>query len=90
MANPGESVPDTGNRSGFMLLNSFAGQTVRIVFLWTVPEDFTGPAQFQLDNVRISGPPAMVPTLSVAGLTSLILLMLMAGYAAHFRFRRQS
>jgi len=43
---------DTGNMTGHIDLNSFIGQTVNISFDWSIPEEFTGPAFFQLDNVR--------------------------------------
>ena len=34
-------------------LSSFAGQTVQIQFRLTIPEDFTGPANFALDNLML-------------------------------------
>lgn len=42
---------DTGNLLGSVDLSSFIGQTVNISFDWTIPEPFTGPAFFQLDNI---------------------------------------
>lgn len=45
MANPGEVILDTGALSGSFSLNAYKGQSVRIMFLWTIPEDFAGPAQ---------------------------------------------
>ncbi len=39
-----------------MSLAAFAGQTVFVRFLWNVPESFSGPAFFQLDNVSITSP----------------------------------
>jgi hypothetical protein len=45
---------DTGNLSGSVSLAPFAGSTIQIRFLWTIPQNLTGPAFFQLDNVRIS------------------------------------
>ena len=45
--------PDTGPLLGSVSVAAFAGQTVRISFEWFVPQDFTGPAEFQLDNVRL-------------------------------------
>ncbi|MBE9550105.1 MAG: IPTL-CTERM sorting domain-containing protein [Proteobacteria bacterium] len=85
MANPGEVNLDTGDLSGSFSLNAYKGQSVRIMFLWTIPEAFTGPAQFQLDNVNIiTGAPVLpavaIPTLSATGLTSLALLMLLFAY----------
>lgn len=82
IAKPGELVNDTGALSGSFPLDFFKGRNVRIVFLWTIPEAFTGPAQFQLDNVNIiaGGAPVTIPTLSTTGLTSLALLMLLLAY----------
>lgn len=51
---------DTGPLSAVVDLSAFGGQTVRVSFEWFVPEDFSGPAFAQLDNVLISpGVPAM-------------------------------
>lgn len=50
---------DTGNLTGDVELTDFSGQTVVLWFEWFIPECYTGPAQFQLDNIRIlnsSGP----------------------------------
>jgi hypothetical protein len=49
----GTSNYDSGNLTGRVDMSSFAGQDVRIKFIWNVPETFTGPAFFQLDNVDI-------------------------------------
>jgi hypothetical protein len=48
-------VDDTGVTTAVADLSAFAGQTVRVRFLWDVPESFTGPAVCQLDNVRLVG-----------------------------------
>ncbi len=45
---------DTGPLSTAIDLSSLAGTDARVNFVWTVPEDFTGPANAQLDNVRIT------------------------------------
>jgi len=74
-------VNDTGAQSGSIDVSAFADQYVRIVFVWYVPEQFTGPAQFQLDNVFVSGvnqpytppPPEAIPA------SPLWSLMLLAG-----------
>jgi hypothetical protein len=51
---PAETVLlDTGNQVGRADLGPFAGQSVRVVFDWFVPEEATGPAFFQLDDVRL-------------------------------------
>jgi hypothetical protein len=46
---------DTGDATGVVDLSAFVGQTVRLSFDFFVPQNFTGPAFFQLDNVRIVG-----------------------------------
>ncbi|MBL4621566.1 MAG: PEP-CTERM sorting domain-containing protein [Immundisolibacteraceae bacterium] len=43
---------DTGNLVGSVDLTSFIGQTVNLSFDWYVPENYTGPAFFQLDNIH--------------------------------------
>jgi len=61
---------DTGPLTGSVDLSAFVGQTVNLNFDWLVAEDFTGPANFQLDNVRSIGT-ASVPepsTLAILGL----------------------
>jgi hypothetical protein len=44
---------DTGNLHGSIDISAFADSSIRISFEWSVPEDFSGPAFFQLDNVFI-------------------------------------
>ncbi|MBL8746051.1 MAG: hypothetical protein JNK58_06815, partial [Phycisphaerae bacterium] len=43
---------DTGYVFHFANLAAYQGQTVRIVWRQDIPETFTGPANFQLDDVR--------------------------------------
>jgi len=50
-ATAGTIVLDTGPLTGSVDLSAFAGQTVRVSFDWFVPENLSGPAFFQLDNV---------------------------------------
>ena len=52
----GPVEPDTGLLVGTVDLSAFAGQAVIIEFLWTVPDGQTGPALFQLDNIRLVQP----------------------------------
>jgi hypothetical protein len=47
---------DTGNLVGSVDISAFANQNVRIVFEWFIPEAFTGPGFFQLDNVLVNSP----------------------------------
>jgi len=60
VANVGTLVPDTGELHGSLDVSGFANSLVRISFDWFIPETFTGPGFFQLDNVFIipigSGP----------------------------------
>jgi hypothetical protein len=68
-ATVGSFMDDTGLFTTGVDLSAFAGQTVRVKFAWDVPEDFTGPAICQLDNVRLAGrklPAADVASLKVA------------------------
>jgi hypothetical protein len=44
---------DTGALSETIDLSSFAGQAIRIDFKWNIPDSSSGPANFQLDHVRI-------------------------------------
>jgi hypothetical protein len=52
-AQPGMPVFDTGPLTGQVDLSPFAGQSIYLRFVWIIPETFTGPASFQLDNVQI-------------------------------------
>ncbi|MCK4757608.1 MAG: hypothetical protein KAS67_04075, partial [Thermoplasmata archaeon] len=51
----GTDVWDTGDLHGIVDLSAFGGSTVRISFEWDIPESFTGPGQFQFDNVTLYG-----------------------------------
>lgn len=55
-ADPDTINPDTGNQTGMVDISSFAPGDVRLVFEWTIPEAFTGPGFFQLDNVNVNSP----------------------------------
>jgi hypothetical protein len=55
-ATAGTTVFDTGDITGFVDISAFAGMTVQLSFEWTIPEDFTGPGMFQLDNIRCGQP----------------------------------
>jgi hypothetical protein len=55
-AEVGTIETDTGDLQGIVDISPFAGSDVRIAFVWTVPESFTGPAFFQLDNVDVNSP----------------------------------
>ena len=50
-ATAGAVVNDTGPITSSVDLSSFIGQPVNIAFEWYLPESFTGPGMFQLDNI---------------------------------------
>ncbi|MEM6673046.1 MAG: hypothetical protein AAF726_09390, partial [Planctomycetota bacterium] len=58
-AGAGTAVDDTGQNRGVVDLAPFVGQTILLSLEWTVPESFTGPGFFELDNVAcplVGGP----------------------------------
>jgi hypothetical protein len=55
-AQAGTNVSDTGPLNGTVDLSPWVGQQIHINFVWWVPENFSGPAFFQLDNVYITLP----------------------------------
>ncbi len=58
----GSQNNDTGMLSESIDLSAFAGLDASLSFLWSIPDNFTGPANFQLDNVQIQpGSTASVP-----------------------------
>ena len=64
-ATAGTTVLDTGDLLGVVDLSSFAGQTVHVAFDFFVPEFFTGPAFFQLDNIRAVPEPSILALLGI-------------------------
>jgi hypothetical protein len=48
----GTIVNDTGPMTSVIDISAFAGQNVRFAWVMDVPENFTGPAQLQLDNIN--------------------------------------
>lgn len=90
---PNETVTDTGSLSGNVDLTAFAGDDVRVSFDLFVPEDNTGPAQFELDNVLITAEeivdPTEIPTLSQVGLIAMVLLLVISS-SVIMRRRRDS
>lgn len=79
---------DTGNLSGTVDLSGFAGQSVRINFVWWVPEDYSGPAFFQLDNVATQLRAVQARPVPVDSPLMLLLLSLTLGGIAMRYFRR--
>ena len=68
-AQPGTKNLDTGPLSGTLNLSAYAGTHIRICFNLNVPETHTGPAFFELDNVRMlsSAPPVITSTSPLPG-----------------------
>jgi hypothetical protein len=50
-ATAGSIIPDTGPLVGAIDVSAFSGSAVRLSFDWNIPEAFTGPGFFQLDNI---------------------------------------
>jgi len=53
---------DTGWLTHTHNVSAFAGQTVRLFFLETIPETFTGPGQIEFDSISSSNGPPPTPT----------------------------
>ena len=53
-ARVGTAVSNSGLVTAAVDLEQFKGEMVRVKFAWFVPEYFTGPGFFQLDNVRLA------------------------------------
>jgi len=51
----GTIINDTSSLSGSIDLSAWVGQSIRVSFELTIPDNFSGPAQFQLDNIALSG-----------------------------------
>jgi hypothetical protein len=69
---PGTANYDTGNLGVTMDLTAFSGRAVRISFDVNIPEPFTGPGFFQLDNVVLTY--SAIPPLAAARSGANILL----------------
>ncbi len=51
--------------AGAVNVSAFAGQNVRVKFVWNVPEPATGFGFFQLDNVRVGTAPNAAPAVVI-------------------------
>ncbi|MEY2427140.1 MAG: hypothetical protein QOJ40_25 [Verrucomicrobiota bacterium] len=71
-ADPGTANYDTGNLAGSVDLAGFSGRGIRVNFDQNIPESFTGPGFFQLDNIVLSYPPVPPFLISRSG-TNVIL-----------------
>ena len=52
-ANAGTVNLDTGDLTASVDISAFAGQAVRVLWVWNVPQNFTGPGMFQLDRIAV-------------------------------------
>lgn len=89
-AAPGTTNRDTGPLVGNVDVTAFAGTAVRVAFVSEIPENFTGPAFFQLDNVRTEFTAVenvAVPSLNGYALAVLGLVLGLFGFVA---VRRQA
>ena len=76
-ATAGDLVANTGPLNAVVDLSSFAGQSIRLSLLWNIPENFSGPGFFQVDNFvgGFQTAPTSVPSLSMYSIALLGLLM---------------
>lgn len=74
----GSSYTDLGWVANTFDVSSFAGQTLRLNFRHFIPENYTGPANLQLDNISLNAtpnsatPPADVPEPGTVGALALM------------------
>ena len=98
-AQAGTFVGDTGDLEGLVDVSATAGQAVRISFNWSVPETFSGPAFFQLDNVLVNsesggdgggdgGDGGGEPVPSTTGIGIALLVLLLGGSGAYLLRRK--
>ncbi len=64
----GTTMMDTGPLTASIDVSGFVDGVHRVSFEWLVPEDFTGPGFFQLDNVRLTPEPGSLLLLGLGGL----------------------
>lgn len=69
-AAPNTTIFDTGQTTSFVDVSAHLGQFVRVSFDWLIPQAFTGPGQFQLDNVRLIPAPGVLAMIALAGLAA--------------------
>lgn len=71
----GGTNSDTGPLSAALNLTFFTGLSLRINFVWTIPDNFSGPANAQLDNVEFTNllvPEPSSTTVCLLGLVGMI------------------
>ena len=79
------TVLDTGDLHGDVDLGAFAGQNLRVIFEWEVPDNFSGPGFFQLDNILLNET-LVIPTMSKYALGAFLVLL---GASAVFFMRKR-
>jgi hypothetical protein len=62
-----QGTSNTGWTSHSVDVSAFAGQTVQVAFVETIPENFTGPARFAIDDVRLLATASAAPASSEQG-----------------------
>lgn len=65
-ATPGVLLNDSGSLAVTVDVSAFRNTTVRVVLEWDIPESFSGPGFFQVDNIRLESGPGPVLSLSAA------------------------
>ena len=50
---PQATAGDTGWKTHTANLSAYAGQTIRLFFLENIPQNFTGPGQFEIDSISL-------------------------------------
>lgn len=66
----GDRFYDSGLINASVDVSAFLGQSVRIEFLWTIPDDTAGDGAAFLDNVRLVPAPAGVVLVPLVGLAA--------------------
>ncbi len=66
----GTTMTDTGPLSASLDVSAYVGQNVRVSFEWEISEDFVGPGQATLDNIRLTPAPASLALLGLGGLVA--------------------
>ncbi len=56
---------DTGWQSRSVGLGDFAGQLVQLMFVQRAPQIFTGPGQFEIDDIALQDMPAAAPDVDI-------------------------
>jgi hypothetical protein len=66
-ANSGAANQNSGWITQQIFIPQFAGQTVRLYFVETIPQSFTDPGQFEIDGVKLEAFPPTAASVEVKG-----------------------